>query len=267
MATSGLPLASSQGNLCPHTSLVDPAVSARSGRTSSRPFSMAFQPIVDIETNRTIAYEALVRGHHNEPASSILCPSRSNGRVSIDRACRLAAIEVASALGVIETGADLCINVNPRPAFSDIPNLPATIAAAHRSGLPLHRLILEVTEEERLRDPRQLQATLRVYRERGLRIAIDDFGAGFAGLSLLAAFHPDIIKIDIALTREIDKRPTSRVLVKSIAQICSDLDIQLIAEGVEELPGLRALQDLGVRYMQGHHFAAPAFEALPIWPN
>ncbi len=227
---------------------------------------MAFQPIVDLESCRVFAYEALVRGHQNEPASSILSGVRTTSRVSIDRACRLAAIEVASALRVVETGASLAINVNLRSAYSDIPSLPATIAAAERAGLPLDRLILEVTEEERLRDPGQLQATLRSYRDRGLRIAIDDFGAGFAGLSLLAAFHPDILKIDIALTCDIHRRPASRVIVRSILQICRDLDLQLIAEGVEQRAELEALQDLGVRYMQGHYFALPAFEALPAWP-
>jgi len=189
---------------------------------------MAFQPIVDVENIRVIAYEALVRGNGNEPASSILFAPRLSAR--IDRACSFTAIEVASSLSVLETGADLCINVNPRAAYSDIPSLPGTITAAERCGLPLDRLVLEITEIERLRDPQRLQQTLGPYHDRGLRIAIDDFGSGFAGLSLLAAFHPDILKIDIALTRDIHER-------------------------------------YRIRYMQGHYFAEPAFEALPAWPT
>ncbi|GAC1358940.1 MAG: EAL domain-containing protein [Acidobacteriaceae bacterium] len=225
---------------------------------------MAFQPIVDLQTSRVTAYEALVRGNGNEPASSVLHALRPSAR--IDRACRLTAIEVASSLGLLETGADLCINVNPRVACNDPASIPQTIAAADRAGLPLSRLVLEITEVERLRDPRRLQDLLGPFRDLGLRIAIDDFGAGFAGLSLLAAFHPDLLKIDIALTRKLHERRASRVIVGSVARICEELDIQLIAEGVEEAGQVGALQDLGIRYMQGHHFAAPAFEALPAWP-
>jgi len=249
----------------PHgPTLLQPCFSDTLEASVGRPFSMAFQPIVDVENIRVIAYEALVRGNANEPASSILFAPRLSAR--IDRACSFTAIEVASSLGILDTGADLCINVNPRAAYNDIPSLSGTIAAAERSGLPLSRLVLEITEVERLRDPQRLQQTLGPYRDLGLRIAIDDFGSGFAGLSLLAAFHPDILKIDIALTRDIHERYPSRVIVKSIAQICRNLDVQLIAEGVEEARQVDVLQDLGIRYMQGHYFAEPAFEALPVWP-
>ena len=260
MAASGVSLGSSPVPFSAIPRLLDRA-------PASRPFSMAFQPIVDLENLRTVAYEALVRGPGNEPASSILSGGRSSGgRSSMDRACRLTAIEVASSLGLLATGADLAINVTVRPASNDIPSLPATMAAAGNAGLPLDRLILEVTEQERLTDPAQLERTVRPLRERGLRIALDDFGSGFAGLTLLASFRPDILKVDIALTREVQMRLASRVIVGSLVQICRDLDIQLIAEGIETAAQQHALEDLGVRYMQGHHFAEPAFEALPIWP-
>ncbi len=277
MAASGVPLHSSPipaslipepspPPFSPHPRLLKSVGNARPAPAASRPFSMAFQPIVDLEDTRIIAYEALVRGLGNQPAATILSAPHTGGRASIDRACRLTAIEVACSLGVLATGADLAINVNARPASNNIPSLPATIAAADRAGLPLDRLILEITEEERIRNPAQLQRTVQHLRERGLRIAIDDFGAGFAGLTLLAAFHPDILKIDIALTRDIHQRHTSRVIIRSVLQICRDLDIQLIAEGIETSDQKHALEDLGVRYMQGHYFAEPAFEALPIWP-
>ena len=237
-----------------------------SGRQTIRPFSMAFQPIVDLEANRVFAYEALVRGHANEPAASVLYSSRSSNRASLDRACRLTAIEIATSLGVLETGAALAINVNARPSFNKIPALPETVAAAEHAGLPLDRLILEITENERVRNPHRLHDALEDYRQQGLRVAIDDFGAGFAGLSLLAAFRPDILKIDIALTRDVQKRRPSRVIIRSVVQICRDLNIQLIAEGCEHPEQADILQTLGIRYMQGNLFAEPAFEALPAWP-
>lgn len=272
MATPGAPL--------PFPSLVSPVLSSTlESRYSfdsqppdppvslpSRLFSMAFQPIVDLQTTRVVAYEALVRGLANEPAASILSGSRLSSRAKIDRDCRCTAIEVASAVGLLESGADLSININARAASDDLASLAATAAAADCAGIPLSRLIFEITEQERLRNPVQLEESVRHLRERGLRIAIDDFGAGFAGLSLLTEFRPDILKVDIALTRDIHKRPASCAIVRAILQICVDLDIQLIAEGVEEAHQATVLEDLGVRYMQGNYFAEPAFEALPIWP-
>lgn len=263
MAASGVPVNLTSAPLSVYPGL-PPA--SRVSPDISRPFSMAFQPIVDLENTRIVAYEALVRGLRNEPAASILSSVRVGGRANIDRQCRLTAIEVASSLGVLATGADLAINVNARPASNEIPNLPATIDAAERAGLPLNRLILEITEQERIRKPAQLQRSIQHLRDHGLRIAVDDFGAGFAGLTLLAAFRPDILKIDIALTRDVQNRLASRVIVRSVVQVCRELNIQLIAEGIESPAQQHALQDLGIRYMQGHHFAAPAFEALPVWP-
>ena len=134
------------------------------------------------------------------------------------------------------------------------------------STFPLERIIFEVTEVEEVRDHNHLRNIMKEYQSHGLRVAIDDFGAGHSGLSLLSEFQPDIIKIDRALVREIDQRPASRAIVRSIVEVCRDLNIAVMAEGIERKGEMEALCDLSIILMQGFFFARPAFEELPIWP-
>ena len=230
-------------------------------------FSMAFQPIVDVRTPRVAGYEALLRGLENQSASSLLGPIPDADRHNMEQACRVVAIRMAARLGLIKTGADLSINFNPNHVYKSASCPTRTIEAAREAGIPLNRIILEITEMERMRDPEHLRILMRESRAQGLRIAIDDFGAGFAGLSMLAEFQPDILKIDMMLTRKIQDRRTSRVIVRGILDICADLNIQVIAEGVEEQAQAEILRELGIRYMQGNYFCAPAFETLPEWPK
>lgn len=231
------------------------------------PYSMAFQPIVDVDARSIYAYEALVRGVNGEPAHSILGLADDSNRYALDQGCRMKAIEMASDLGMAATGASLSINFYPNAVYDPATCIRRTLETAARRNFPLNRLIFEVTEGERVRDQEHLNAIIREYRSRGFRVAIDDFGAGYAGLNLLANFQPDILKIDRELTREVDTRHAPRVIVKAIMSACHALGIQVIAEGVETRDELMALRDLGVRYFQGFFFAHPGFEHLPCWIN
>ncbi len=228
-------------------------------------FSMAFQPIVDMLTRSTVAYEALVRGPAGESAATVLDQIPESGRYTFDEACRIVAIEKAAMLGLVQTKADLCVNFYPNAVHEAVTSLERTLETAESVGLSLQRVIFEMTELERLRDPEQLKPIVAEYRRRGLRVAIDDFGAGFAGLSMLAAFQPDIVKVDRALSEKIQDRRTSRVIMRGIQQICADMGIEMIAEGVEEEGQRETLEALGLRYMQGNLFSPATFEALPVW--
>jgi EAL domain-containing protein (putative c-di-GMP-specific phosphodiesterase class I) len=97
----------------------------------------------------------------------------------------------------------------------------------------------------------------------GFGTALDDFGAGHAGLALLAKFQPDIIKLDMELIRGIGDSLPRRVIVDGVARMCRQLAITLIAEGVETVEELDALRAIGIRYVQGYLIARPAFEGLP----
>jgi EAL domain-containing protein (putative c-di-GMP-specific phosphodiesterase class I) len=230
-------------------------------------FSMAFQPIVDVATGTVFAYEALTRGPAGEPATTVLSRTLHNNKYSMDQRCREKAITISAGLGILETGADLSINFFPNAVYEPRQCLRRTLAAANAVGFPLERIIFEITEVEEVRSHDHLRSIMTEYQARGLRIAIDDFGAGHSGLTMLSVFQPDIIKIDMALVRGIDQRPASRAIVRSIAQICTDLNIQMIAEGIEHESERDALRDLGIDLMQGYYFARPAFEALPLWPR
>ncbi len=227
------------------------------------PYSMAFQPIVDLDTHSIYAYEALVRGVNGEPAHTILSLADDSNRYALDQGCRTKAIEMASDLGVAASGASLSINFYPNAVYNPSTCILRTLETAARKNFPLNRLIFEVTEGERVRDQAHLDSIIREYRSRGFRVAIDDFGAGYAGLNLLANFQPDILKIDRELTREVDVRPASRVIIQAIMAACQALRVQVVAEGVETRDELLALRDMGVRYFQGFFFAHPGFEHLP----
>lgn len=231
------------------------------------PFSMAFQPIVDVTAGHIMAYEALARGPQGESAASVLDHTLHNNRYSIDQRCREKAIAVSHTLGILSTPADLSVNFYPNAVYEPKQCLQRTFQAANSVGFPLTRIIFEVTEVEEVRDPQHLRNIMTEYRSHGLRVAIDDFGAGHSGLGLLSEFQPDMIKIDRKLVQSIDLRAASRTIVRSIVQVCRDLGIVMIAEGVERKEEMQTLCDLDVQMMQGYYFARPAFEALPAWPN
>ena len=133
------------------------------------------------------------------------------------------------------------------------------------SSLPLDRLIFEFTENERMDDPGHVSDIIATYREMGFGTALDDFGAGHAGLGLLAQFQPDMLKLDMELIRGIDASLPRRLIVEGLVRMCREMNLVLIGEGVETEGELLALRRMGVRYMQGFAIARPAFEALPTY--
>ena len=226
---------------------------------------MAFQPVVDIEANSIVAYEALVRGKNGESAASVLKRDRGAALYSFDQLRRIRAIEMAAALGLESSGADLCINFFPNEVHQAAACLDTTLIAAERVGILPRRLIFEINEREQVIHMDHLHSIVMEYRSMGLRTAMDDFGAGFAGLTMLAAFQPDIVKIDMALTHKIHERRASQSIVRAIVEICTDLGIEIIAEGIERREELEMLQEMGISRMQGFYLCPPVFEQLARW--
>ena len=235
----------------------------RNGQSFAIDFSMAFQPIVDVETGRAFAYEALCRGSNNEPAISVLRQITNQNRYAFDQNCRVKAIRTAIQAGLLDTDAKLSINFLPTAVYSVKACIALTLRTAKETGFPLDRLIFEFTENERMSAPEHVNAIIRHYKRIGFKVAIDDFGAGHAGLGLLARFVPDMVKIDMDLIRGLDRDGRRRAIVTSLARLCEELETTVIAEGVETPEEAALLRDMGVRYMQGYYFAKPAFEALP----
>ncbi len=246
----------------------DPARAERCGACAegvSPPFaiSMAFQPIIDSRSRSVFAYEALVRGPAGESAGWVLDKVTARNRYAFDQSCRITAIRLAAQLGLPDRGASLSINFIPGAMYEPRNCIRATLAAARKYGFPLDRLIFEVTEGERVNDEEKLREIFAVYAEHGFRTAIDDFGAGYSGLSLLSEFHPRIIKLDMGLIRGIDRDPARLAIVRGVISMCQEMGIVIIAEGIETVAEYRVLVNLGVCLHQGYLFARPAFEALP----
>ena len=233
------------------------------GITPPFAFSMAFQPIVDVGRRRIYAYEALVRGPHGESAFSVLEQVNPINRYAFDQTCRVTAIELAARLGILETGAKLSINFIPGAMYRPEACVRATLTAAKRAGIATDQIVLELTENEKIVNFDLLSQIFDVYRRHNLRIAIDDFGAGFSGIGLLARFQPDVIKVDMEVVRGVDNDARRRIIIANLVRMASELGLDVVAEGVETETELSALLDLGVTLIQGYYFAKPAFEALP----
>ena len=234
----------------------------------SLPISMAFQPIVDVASRTIFAHEALVRGKDGAGAGVVLAHVTPHNRYAFDQQCRVRAIELAAELELARGGALVSINFLPNAVDDPAASVALTVEAAAASGFPLDRIIFEFTEHEPI-EPGHLQSILKTYRGMGLRTAIDDFGAGYSGLTLLSRFQPDVVKLDMALIRCIDVDRVKRTMVRHIVAMAADLGVQVVAEGIETIEEFEALCDLGVTLLQGYLFAKPAFEALaePAWPQ
>lgn len=233
----------------------------RDGADFDTPFSMAFQPIVDVEAGTIFAHEALARGPAGEPAATILGQVEGGNRYAFDQQCRVKAIELATRLRLPDDGARLSINFMPNAVYEPRACIRLTLATAVRTGFPLDRIIFEFTESEQL-DTDHVLNILRTYRAMGFKTAIDDFGAGYAGLGLLSKFQPDIVKLDMELIRDVDTDAVKQKIVRSMLTLFDDLGIQTVAEGVETEAELHTLRQLGVRLIQGYALARPAFESL-----
>jgi EAL domain-containing protein (putative c-di-GMP-specific phosphodiesterase class I) len=223
-------------------------------------YTYAFQPIVDIVAREVFSYEALIRGQANEPAFRVLERVPVHAKYQFDEDSRVAAIALAVRLGL---DCHLNLNLLPQGVYVSDASITSTLAAAARHALPIDRVIIEVTEGEVIADYAHLGQQLNEFRSMGLKVAIDDFGAGYSGLNMLADFQPDQVKIDMNLVRGIASRGPRQAIVRAVIQVCGDLGIDVIAEGVESLEEFDWFAEHGVQLFQGYLFARPGFECLP----
>ncbi|WP_028999720.1 EAL domain-containing protein [Azohydromonas australica] len=223
-------------------------------------YSYAFQPIIDAVGRQVYSVEALVRGAAGEPAWSVLQQVPPQLKYRFDQDSREVAIALAARLGLSH---HLNLNFLPQGLYASPTAISSTLEAARRHGIPAERLVLEVTEEEVIDDQAHFADQIQQYRSLGLKVAIDDFGAGYSGLNLLAEFQPDQVKIDMKLARGIERHGPRQAIVRAIAQVCGDLGIDVIVEGVESLEEYRWFRDQGIYLFQGYLFARPLFQGFP----
>ncbi len=175
-----------------------------------------------------------------------------------DQTCRIRAIEEAARINI---QSNVSINFMPNAVYRAETCIQRTLEAADACNFPLDKIIFEVTETDQIPDRAHLRNILEYYKKRGFETAIDDFGDGYAGLNLMADFTPDLLKLDIALTRNVDTDRKRHSIIRHIMALSEDLGIRIIAEGVETRAERDALRDLGVDLFQGFYFARPAFRS------
>src|SRR6185503_5878399 len=211
---------------------------------------MAYQPIVRPD-GTVFGHEALMRSDLKalpHPGAMFDAAERLGRVHDLGRAVRLRA--AASIDG--PTGPSLFVNVHA---------LELIDADLYASAAPLsaraQAVVLEVTERSSFERVPELRARIRSLRDLGYRIAVDDLGAGYAGLTSFAALEPEVVKLDMALIRGVDREPIKRRLVGSMTHLCRDLGILVVAEGVETPAEREVLVDLGCDLLQGYLFGRP----------
>lgn len=222
-------------------------------------FTMALQPIVNTSTNSIWAHEALVRGLNNEPSGHVFANVNDSNRYRFDQTCRVKAIKLASELGIDTM---LSINFMPNAVYKPELCIRTTLMAAEQYNFPIEQIIFEITEGEKVDDYDHLKTIVQYYQKSGFKTAIDDFGAGYSGLNMLADMQTDLVKLDMALVRHIDTYKIRQIIIRGILQVCGELNIGVIAEGVESREELQTLKSMGIELFQGYYFARPSFESV-----
>jgi photoactive yellow protein len=227
----------------------------------NRQFELAYQPLVDIETGRVVAVEALVRWNH--PARGFVSPldfiplaDRSGLIVPLGEWVLRTACGQARAWADLGIDVRVCVNVSTvqfaRPDFVD---LVATVLAD--SSLPAERLELELTESIMVDGFGEMVETLTRLKALGLRLAIDDFGTGYSSLSYLKYFPVDTLKIDRAFIKDIVADGFDNAIATTIFTLSQLLALECVVEGVETAEQLEALRAIGCRVVQGFYFSRP----------
>lgn len=227
----------------------------------SKPYSFAYQPIVDTRNRRIESFEALVRGPAGEDANSVMARLDTEALRQFDIDARLRAITLA---GQLQLAVRLNLNLLPDSVeAAGGTALTSTVDMATIAGLRVEQLVLEVSERDVIKDSQSFVARANLCRALGVRFAIDDFGAGYSGLNLLADFQPEQVKLDMLLVRDVHRRGPRQAITRGVLRTCEDLGIEVVAEGVETVDEYRWLADEGIHLFQGYLFARPAFERLP----
>lgn len=213
---------------------------------------MVYQPIVTTEDHQLFGYEALLRvdhAIHSTPVSLIQAATQLNRRFELDQKVRHL---VAADMPSLPADVSMFVNILPE-SLED-----ATLLEQADALAPFRdRVVLEVTERAPLSMIDGVDRRLEELRGLGYRLALDDLGAGYAGLTSLATMQPDIVKFDMELIRSIHRRPTQSALVSAMIVVCRQLGSLTLAEGLEDPAEIEHLHDLGCDLIQGFAIAKP----------
>lgn len=227
-----------------------------------------FQPIVNLQNGEVFGYEALSRGPVESrlarPDKLFEVAEKYKSLWKLDYFCRRMAILKAKDLLKDKM---LFINVDPKVLYDKKFHQGSTLKLLKKCKMNRKNIVFEVSEKTAINDYDGFQAILENYRMQGYKIALDDMGSGYSGLTLLAKSSPQFIKIDIALIKDIDKDKVKQAIVKALINFSHSTNIKIIAEGIEKIEELQILIDLGVEYGQGFYLGKPIPFIADILPR
>ena len=231
---------------------------------------IAFQPILRGGDGRLFGYEALLRSSEPtlpHPGAVIAAAERLQRIHELGRRVRALAAESFTPLFAPEAPARaedplLFVNLHTRDLLD-----PWLLSGDEPLARIAHRVVLEVTERAALDDVGDVRAHIGRLRAMGYRIALDDLGAGYAGLTSFALLEPEFVKLDMSLVRDVHASPVKQKLIGSMTSLCKDMGMQVVAEGIETVDERTPLLELGCDLVQGYLFAKPG-RAFPtyVWP-
>lgn len=227
-----------------------------------------FQPIYSVTDGTVYAYEALTRikegaqikeGHlFNNIGDLFKSAILVNFISHLDVICRANALKCAARQGLKKAESYLCVNICPETLMDPSHLVGITDQLVEEYDLPKEKIILEITEESAINNLELFRKTVSRYRERGYKIAIDDFGAGYGGLKMLSMIEPELVKIDCHFISNIDKATVKYNLVDAIATACHRMGIKIVAEGIEREEELAIIMNMGIELLQGFYLCRPA---------
>lgn len=223
---------------------------------------IAYQPIVSVEMGSTYAHEAFLRSSYRTlsgPAALLNCAERLGRVHELGRTVRQKAASGVSALRERQL---LFVNLHPEELEDESLYDPSSPLSAHAG-----RVVLEITERASLNESSSLDDRLARLRGLGYRLALDDLGAGYAGLTSFVRLQPEFVKIDQTLVRDVDLDALKRRLVASMVAVCRDMGMAVVCEGVETEEESRALREMGADLLQGFLFAKPSPSPVQAVPG
>lgn len=220
----------------------------------------AFQPIIDVRSRQVMWVEALIRGPKGESPMSIFDELDDKALHKLDAQSKLDALKVFSQF---DTSCGLSLNLLPGTLL-EFPDIVEDLAQlADNLGVKRSGIVIELTEQEAIENPDHINRLANEIKAKGFLLAIDDFGSGYAGLSILVELQPHILKIDRGIIQGAAQSGPREAIIDAIIYCAKRLGISIIAEGVEKEEDLSWLFTAGIERFQGYLLAKPALMALP----
>lgn len=208
----------------------------------------------------------LLRDPKGESPQALLAAIPPEQLHAFDLSCKADAISLAASLGL---ECVLSVNLLPQSLVQDANAVAFLVEQCRLCNWPVERLLVEVTEQEAISHADDFRGAVNRLRAAGIQVAIDDFGAGHAGLSMLADFQPDVLKLDRCIIEGVHTSGPRQAIVRAVIEFCFSLGITVVAEGVETVEEWFWLHSAGVRRFQGFLFARPRLQGVSevVWPR